>query len=120
LEQAQPDSASNFITLRDGHSRNHGRLPARDPIYMNGTSQSGGHLVLHVEKIGALLVEAFGPQMPAALGIDELRVEADPFARVLHAAFENIAYAELAADLAGVDRLALICKSGVARDREDA
>jgi len=32
LEQAQPDSASNFITLRDGHSRNHGRLPARDPI----------------------------------------------------------------------------------------
>jgi len=34
LEQAQPDSASNFITLRDGHSRNHGRLPARDPIYI--------------------------------------------------------------------------------------
>src|SRR6516165_12388130 len=92
----------------------------RDHLYVDGPGQSGGDLVLHVEKIAALLVEAFGPQTPAALGINELRVEADPFARVLHAAFENIAYAELAADLAGVDRLALICKSGVARDREDA
>jgi len=39
LEQAQPDSASNFITLRDGHSRNHGRLPARDPIYIAVTEK---------------------------------------------------------------------------------
>jgi hypothetical protein len=33
LEQANPDSVSDFITVRDGHRRNHGRLPARDPIY---------------------------------------------------------------------------------------
>jgi hypothetical protein len=33
LEQAEPDSVFNAITLRDGHCRNHGRLPARDPIY---------------------------------------------------------------------------------------
>ena len=36
LEQAQPDSVfSNFITLRDGHCRNHDRSPARDPISNN-------------------------------------------------------------------------------------
>jgi hypothetical protein len=33
LGVAQPDSISNITTLRDGRSRNHGRLPARDPIY---------------------------------------------------------------------------------------
>jgi hypothetical protein len=33
LEQVTPDSVSDFITLRDGHCRNHGRLPARDPIF---------------------------------------------------------------------------------------
>jgi hypothetical protein len=38
LEQDQPDSVvSNSITLRDGHSRNHARLPARDPIYLAPT-----------------------------------------------------------------------------------
>src|SRR5215469_9388569 len=79
----------------------------RDHLYMDGTSQSGRHLVLHVEEIGALLVEAFGPQMSAALGINELRVKADPFARVLYTAFENIVHTELAADVAAVYGLAL-------------
>ena len=37
MEQANPDSVSDFITLRDGHCRNHGRLPARDPIYRGCT-----------------------------------------------------------------------------------
>jgi hypothetical protein len=82
--------------------------------------QAGGDLVLHIQEVGALLVEAFGPQMRAALRINELRVESDPFARVLHAAFEDVSHAELAADLAGVDRFALIGKSRVARDRENA
>src|ERR1700751_1814961 len=43
----------------------------------------------------------------------------DPFVRLLHAAFEDIAHAELAADLAGIDGLSLISESGVARDHED-
>src|SRR5262249_20915692 len=92
----------------------------RDQLHVDGTGQSGGDLILHVEEVGTLLVEALRPQMRPALGIDKLRVEAEPFARVLHAAFEDIAHAELAADLAGIDQLALICESGVARDREDA
>src|SRR5215472_10504896 len=91
-----------------------------DQLHVDGAGQPGGNLILHVERIAALLIEAFGPQMRAALGIDELSVEPDPLARVLHAAFEHVAHAELATDLTGVDRLALIGESGVARDREDA
>jgi hypothetical protein len=37
VEQAEPDSVSNSIILRDGHCHNHGRLPARDPIYLAWT-----------------------------------------------------------------------------------
>src|SRR5207245_2840934 len=91
----------------------------RDQLYVDGTGQPGRDLVLHVEKVGPLLVEAFGPQMHAALGIDELRIESHPLAGVLDAAFENVSHADLAADLAGVDRLALISERGAARDRKD-
>src|ERR1700726_4455265 len=84
------------------------RRPAalrHDQLDVDGMGQAGGDLVLHIQEVGALLVEAFGPQMRAALRINELRVESDPFARVLHAAFEDVSHAELAADLAGVDRV---------------
>src|SRR5215471_15885573 len=74
-----------------------------DQLHVDGTGQPGGNLILHVEGIAALLIEPFDPQMPAAFGIDELSVEAEPITRVLHAAFEDIAHAELAADLAGID-----------------
>jgi hypothetical protein len=97
------------------------RPPAlrRDQLYVDGTGQSGRDLVLHVEKVAALFVEALGPQMRPALGIDELGIEPHPLARVLHAAFEHVPHAELATDLAGVDRLAFVRERGVARDRKD-
>src|ERR1700719_3797831 len=93
------------------------RPPAlgRDHLDLDGASQPGGNLVLPVEEIGERLVEACGPQMRAALGIDELRVDPDPAACILHATFEDVTHAELAADLADVDRLALVGESGVAR-----
>jgi len=99
------------------------RRPAalrRDQLHVDATGQPGGDLILHVEKVGAPLVEAFGPQMRPALGIDELRVEAHPLARVLHAPFEHVSHAEVTADLTAVDRLALIGERDAARDREDA
>jgi hypothetical protein len=91
----------------------------RDHLYVDGAGQSSRNLVLHVEEIGALLVEAFGPQMPSALGIDELRVEPHSPGCVLHAPLENIPHAQLVADLADVDWLVLISKSGAARDHKD-
>src|SRR6516164_9376088 len=76
----------------------------RDQLNVDGTGQAGNDLVLHLEGVGALLVEAFSPLMRAALGIDELHVEAHPFSCVLHTAFEDVSHAELAADLAGVNQ----------------
>src|SRR5260221_6405011 len=96
------------------------RPPAlrRDQLDVDGTGQPGGDLVLRVKEAGMRLVEAFGPQMRPALGIDELRIDPDPVVRVLHAAFEDEADAEFATDLAGVDRLALVSEGGAARDYE--
>jgi hypothetical protein len=92
----------------------------RDQLDVDLMGQAGGDLVLHVEEIGPPLVEALGPKMRAAFGVDELRVESSPLTGSLHAAFEDVSHAELAADLAGVDRFALIGESGAPRDRPNA
>src|SRR6266545_863406 len=99
-----------------------GRPPAlrRDQLDVACAGQPGGDLILHVKEVGARLVETSGPQMRAALGIDQLRVYPDPLARVLHAAFEDVSHAELATDLTGVDRLVLVGECRAARDHEDA
>ena len=56
--------------------------------------------------------------MRAGLGRDELRVDLHFFAKAAHAAFEQMAHAELAPDLLRVDRLALVCERCPARDDE--
>ena len=59
-------------------------------------------------------------RMRATLGIDELSVEARSLAHILHAALEDVSHAELASDLASVDRFVLIGESSVPRDRRNA
>ena len=57
------------------------RRPAalrRDQLDVDLTGQAGGDLVLHVEEVGALLVEALGPKMRAGLSVDELDIDAQP------------------------------------------
>ena len=61
--------------------------------------QARDDLVLHVEEIGQRLVEPLGPEMIAGLGVDELHVDAHAIAAALDAAFEHVAYVQLAADL---------------------
>ena len=91
-----------------------------DEFDVDGTGQSDGDLFLRVEEVGIWFVEAFGPKMRAALGVDELGTDPDPVARALHAAFENVTRAELEADLANIDRPALVAAGGVARNHEEA
>ncbi len=43
-------------------------------------------LVLHVEEVTQRFVEAFGPEMRAGLGVDELDVSAHPITTALNAA----------------------------------
>src|SRR5712671_3467426 len=58
--------------------------------------------------------------MRATPRVDELRVESSSLTRILRAAFEDVSHAEFAADLAGVERFALIGESGAPRDRPNA
>jgi hypothetical protein len=49
LEQAQPASGSNFILLRDGHSRNHGRLRPVTPSEASAVDQRLSSGIYRVE-----------------------------------------------------------------------
>ena len=47
-------------------------------------------------KISVRSIEAFGPDVCAIGGVDELTGHADPIARLAHAAFEHVAHAQVA------------------------
>src|SRR5262245_52867359 len=61
-----------------------------------------GNLILNGEDILQLAVVTLGPAVRAGNGIDELGADADAIAGATDAAFEDIAHAELAADLPDV------------------
>ena len=71
----------------------------------------GDDLVLHLQQIGAGGVELFGPEMGAALGVDELRVDPHPVAAGLHRTLQHIAHAQILADRLGVAGLPLKVKA---------
>ena len=75
-------------------------------------------VVLNREDIVHFAVEAVGPQLVAALRVDELRGHAQPLAGLAHAALEHVADIEVARHLAHVDRLVAIAQGRVARDDE--
>ena len=56
--------------------------------------------------------------MRAGARIDESGANADPVLVALHRAFQQIAHAELPADIPGVDVLALEAEGGIAGDDE--
>jgi hypothetical protein len=84
------------------------------------TRKSGDDVVLHLQEIGAIVVERLGPEMSAALGVDQLSVDANLSAGRLHRSFRRVAHAEIAADLLHVGRLPLVSEGGIARDHETA
>jgi hypothetical protein len=83
----------------------------RDELNADHSSKPRGNLVLHVEEVGAQLVETLGPKMRPRLRVDELSVDADATADALHAAFHDIPHAERAPDLPRIYRLALVAES---------
>ena len=87
---------------------------------MSALRQMRDDRVLRLQQIGARRVELFGPEVSAAVGVDELGVDPHLIAARLHRAFENIAHAQILADRLGVDRLALEGQGRVARDDEGA
>ena len=83
-------------------------------------SEPRDDFVLHIEQIGDGFVEALGPKVIGAFGIDKLHVHPKPVAATLYRAFEHVADVQLAPNLLEVDRLALVGECGVAADHERA
>jgi hypothetical protein len=77
-----------------------------------------GDVVLQRKNVSEIAVVPLGPDMIAGLGLDQLRGDADAICGPSHAAFEDIAHAELAPDLLHVYRSALVREGGVTRDDE--
>ena len=73
-------------------------------------------IVLHREQIIDRPIVAFRPDVAAGAGFDELGGHTNPFAYRLDAALKNVFHAEVATNLADVDRLALIDLGGIASD----
>ncbi len=66
------------------------------------------NLVLNSEDVGQVAVIALGPQVTGVHAVDQLRGDADLVARLLHAALNNIAHAQLTAHVLGLRRLAFV------------
>ena len=62
-------------------------------------SQSRDDLILELEQIRQIILEAIGPEMRAGLTVNKLRVDAHSVAVPLYRAFEDIAHAQFLADL---------------------
>ena len=77
-----------------------------DELNSERVGKSGDDIDLQPAEFAALALEPVGPDMGAGLGRDELRVDLHFLAGAAHAAFEQIAHAELFADRLRVDRLA--------------
>src|SRR5215472_18497918 len=73
-----------------------------------------GDLVLHREHIGEVAIVAFRPQLAAADDVIELRADAHALAAPAHAALDQIADAELLADLPHRRGLTFLRERGVA------
>src|SRR5438105_2751986 len=74
-----------------------------DQLKVERNGDPARDLVLQGEQIAYVSVEALGPQMRVALGIDQLGVDADLVARPSDASLQYIAHAKLTADLLRVD-----------------
>jgi hypothetical protein len=77
-----------------------------------------GDPILQLENVLDLAVEAIGRNVRAGRCIDELRRDAHTVGRFAHAAFKNIAHAELAPDLLYVHCAALVGEARIAGDDE--
>jgi len=87
--------------------------------WLDDTRDAGGDLVLQVEHVFERAVEAVGPEMRAASGVDQLRRDAHTPARLADRAFENVADTQLPPDLLHVDRLAFVRKTRIAGDDKE-
>src|SRR5262249_47176789 len=75
-------------------------------------------LILQIEDILKVAVEAIRPDMSPRAGIYELAGDAHPVSHLAHAALKHIAYPKFATDLPNVDCFSLVREGRVAGDDE--
>ena len=83
---------------------------------LNCANDAGGDPILKLEYIGQFSVEAVRPNMVARASLDQLPGNAKHISCLANAAFQYIAYAKLASDLADVDGPPLVDERRIARD----
>ena len=80
----------------------------------DGGGDAVGDLVLYVEDVLQLAVEALGPDVVVGVGVDELRRDPQAVAGLSHAAFQDVAGPQLPGDLADPGVLVFEREAGVA------
>ena len=91
-----------------------------DELEIQGMRETAADLLLRLGEALPASLDPLSPEVPAALGVDQLHVHPRLAARPPHATFEHIPDAELAAHLPYVDRSALVGQGGAASDDKAA
>jgi len=86
---------------------------------LDDPGDAGSHLVLKLEDIFERAVEPVGPQMRPGSRVDQLPCDPHPITGLPDRAFEDVAYAQFAADALNVDRLPFVGEAGIAGDHEE-
>src|SRR5205085_9042378 len=84
----------------------------------DSTDDALGELILNGENVLDRAVVTLRPDVVAVARIDQLRRDAHTIPGLAHAAFENVAYAELTSDLTHIDRFTFVSEGRVAGDDE--
>ena len=87
-----------------------------DEFLAKRMGETGDHFELQLTEVASFALETVGPNMGPRLGRDELCVDFNRLARATHAAFEQIADAEFAADLFRIDGFALLSERRISGD----
>src|SRR5262245_15591127 len=82
----------------------------------DGAHNARGHPILQLEDILNVAVKALCPKVRARRDVDELSRYAHSVCGLSHAAFEDVAYPQLATGLPHIHRPTLVGEAGVARD----
>src|SRR5262249_2705230 len=87
-------------------------------IGLDGSGNSRRDFVLQGEDVAQVSLVAISPDVAAARRLDQLSRYSNAGASLPHAALDDIAHAELAADLPDVGRPGLVEETRMARDHE--
>jgi len=87
-------------------------------LEIESLSEAACDLALRFGEVSALGLESIGPNMRTAFRVDQLNIHPNLIAGPPDAALEDIAGAEVSADLLHVGRLAFISEGPIAGDHE--